>query len=511
LALDSEDRPRIAYRNWLNGDLKYTARDGGATYNDKLVTELTARLRDYESVAIDVGSFAPQDVFRPIAVPRARRAGWAQLRKATTGNVGAVAVATRGDAFRIEIIPSGDHGPAIAAALEAHRSDVLAALDHPLLTRTHTHTQFREVAEHRRAERVRGEQAWKRAVIEYRDGLATLSTQRLVAEEDRGAVERYQTWRRQRERAAATIVTSLINDATVAEADLVTIGGDYLLRLHQRGYRAFFEGDWHCERNGERRRYRFQSGAAHLGDMLLGRYGYEMDRAEKHATLRVGDDGMELQVRVSDDRIAISDAPPAGMDELSCTRIGEAPEEPAIEDEIVLQPEVPKPMLGADHTFDDLRAVGLRVDPIGDGQTLVCAANNCVCFSPLACDEERCNRFEDNVQVLRNARAGVEPDGSKSCDRAHVGRCGDLRYFGVTRFAGDAYPFELRWFDSSGAMVAERSFSDYPAYCNRSARFWWHGRIPYCPTTQRDELLCGEGLHGDAPPMIDLMELLGSP
>jgi len=94
------------------------------------------------------------------------------------------------------------------------------------------------------------------------------------------------------------------------------------------------------------------------------------------------------------------------------------------------------------------------------------------------------------------------------CERAEVGRCGDHRYF---YFQGDIHRYEMRWFDASGTLVAQRNRTDYAQYCNHTASSRWMGRVPRCEALEREELICGEAAGPLLTPVEDLRDLTRDP
>lgn len=171
---------------------------------------------------------------------------------------------------------------------------------------------------------------------------------------------------------------------------------------------------------------------------------------------------------------------------------------------------VPAPSDGF-YTEAELRDLGLNVVPLGAGRSLLCGGAGeepCVCLEPLPCEAAGdCVTFEENVRALRDALAHPPEGRAVNCRRGETGRCGDLRYLD---FDGDIERHEMRWFDASGRLVAQRSWTDYPAYCDGKSRVLFQGRVPKCASAARDELICGEAATSVRSPVDDLRARAGA-
>ena len=129
-------------------------------------------------------------------------------------------------------------------------------------------------------------------------------------------------------------------------------------------------------------------------------------------------------------------------------------------------------------------------------------AERCICRSELPCTEaDPCIDFERNLEVFREALGAA--GGGVHCERAETGHCGSFHYF---YFRGGIYRDEMRWFDASGALVAQRNLTDYNAYCNGTAAARWMGYVPRCAKVERDELICGEASVELPTPLGDLRD-----
>jgi hypothetical protein len=154
----------------------------------------------------------------------------------------------------------------------------------------------------------------------------------------------------------------------------------------------------------------------------------------------------------------------------------------------------------------ELVALGATVTPVSEGKRLVCGAGarNCVCLEPLPCEAAGdCISFEDNVAAFRAALAKGQGGRRVECERADVGGCGGFRYL---RFEGDIERREVRWFDRSGKLVGQRNRADHQAYCGGRARLRFQGRIPRCPSTTRQEVLCGKAEQPLASPLDEVLQ-----
>jgi hypothetical protein len=136
-----------------------------------------------------------------------------------------------------------------------------------------------------------------------------------------------------------------------------------------------------------------------------------------------------------------------------------------------------------------------------------------LCFEPLACETSGdCTTFDEDVAIFERALKPGQ-DRAVSCRRAEIGRAGDFRYFYLER---DIDRFEMRWFDASGRLVAQRSVPDPEdplsgdfngEYC---ASRRWMGRIPAADATKRERLICGQARTTLLPPLEDLRSMLRS-
>ncbi len=184
---------------------------------------------------------------------------------------------------------------------------------------------------------------------------------------------------------------------------------------------------------------------------------------------------------------------------------GDPPEPPFA----VPTPETPAPVSGAFYSLEDLRRLGITIKALDARRTLLCGIDEgtCVCLEPLDCDgAEACPRKDENIALFERALAGKNPGRTVSCEVAETGHCGELSYFD---FRGDIYRHELRWFDTAGRLVAQRNWTDYPAYCDRRANARWLGTIPQCSNVARDRVLCGKPVRAPAAPVDDLLRTLG--
>jgi hypothetical protein len=185
---------------------------------------------------------------------------------------------------------------------------------------------------------------------------------------------------------------------------------------------------------------------------------------------------------------------------------GEPPESPYTAPARKLQP----PASGDFYSLSDLEALGVEVKALDAQRTLLCgggAQGRCVCLESLECDRAHgCLSFDENIAAFERALAGKNPGRTVFCEVAEVGRCGDFSYFD---FRGDIHRHEMRWFNRSGRLIAQRNWTDYPAYCDGRSNARWLGTIPYCSPISRDRILCGAPSRDKQPPIDDLMESLG--
>ncbi len=153
----------------------------------------------------------------------------------------------------------------------------------------------------------------------------------------------------------------------------------------------------------------------------------------------------------------------------------------------------PEPEVSDYYSLDELRDTGLLTVDLEDEQVLLCGGadeSSCVCMEPLPCRESGdCVSFDANIEAFRNAVKGGQGDRTVDCSRGETGRCEKFRYF---YFEGDNHRFEMRWFDASGHLVAQRNWTDYREFCGGRTRARVMGRIPRCDTLEREEIICGE-------------------
>lgn len=173
-------------------------------------------------------------------------------------------------------------------------------------------------------------------------------------------------------------------------------------------------------------------------------------------------------------------------------------------------PVSPPPPADGFYSEAELRDLGVTVTAVEGGRSLVCGGEDlgtCVCLEPLPCAAAGdCATFDENVRAFRDALAHPAEGRAVHCRRAETGRCGDLRYFD---FDGDIERHEIRWFDASGRLVAQRNWTDYPAYCGGKSRVMFQGRVPKCASAARDELICGEAAASVPTPVDDLLRRAG--
>jgi hypothetical protein len=155
----------------------------------------------------------------------------------------------------------------------------------------------------------------------------------------------------------------------------------------------------------------------------------------------------------------------------------------------------------------ELTALGVRVVALEGGSRLVCGGpaedTGCVCLEPLPCEASGdCVTFDASVRAFREAVTAGQEGRKVQCNRAEIGRCGPFRFFD---FEGDIERHEIRWFDETGRLVAQRNWTDYPAYCGGKARVGFHGRVPRCASPSREETICGEPSLGVRTPVEDLL------
>ncbi len=141
----------------------------------------------------------------------------------------------------------------------------------------------------------------------------------------------------------------------------------------------------------------------------------------------------------------------------------------------------------------ELNDLDFRTIKLNKQQSLLCSNNSdldCVCLEPLPCtDTGNCISLKENVNAFRTALNTKQEDRTIQCDRGEVGRCDDFQYF---LFNGDMHRRELRWFNHSGELVAQRNSTDYKAYCEGKARTRFMGKIPKCTSSVQKELICGK-------------------
>lgn len=167
---------------------------------------------------------------------------------------------------------------------------------------------------------------------------------------------------------------------------------------------------------------------------------------------------------------------------------------------------------GPYYVREQLKELGLREVKIDAENVLLCGGTDesaCVCLEELPCAAAgTCANYEQNLAILREALAKPVDGRTVSCERAETGRCDGFRYLD---FSGDIDRHEMRWFDASGALVGQRNWTDYPAYCGGRSRTRFQGRVPRCAAAARDELICGEAGGTVFTPADDLARRAGVP
>ena len=152
------------------------------------------------------------------------------------------------------------------------------------------------------------------------------------------------------------------------------------------------------------------------------------------------------------------------------------------------------------YRFEELATLGLNATRLDTGETLLCGGQ-CVCMKPLDCSDGSCISYSENIAAFRAALKAPGPGRTVSCRRAETGRCGEFRYFD---FEGDLHRRELRWFNETGAMVAQRNVADYDAYCEGQAQTLFVGSVPRCEVLNDRERICGQG---ERPALTALQDL----
>ena len=162
------------------------------------------------------------------------------------------------------------------------------------------------------------------------------------------------------------------------------------------------------------------------------------------------------------------------------------------------------------YSREQLSEMGLREVKVDAQNVLLCGGTDesaCVCLEALPCAADgTCTTFDQNLALLRQALAKPGDGRTVSCQRAETGRCEGFRYLD---FSGDIDRHEMRWFDASGALVAQRNWADYPAYCGGRTRTRFQGRVPRCASPAREELVCGEAGGTVVTPVDDLTRRAG--
>ncbi len=165
---------------------------------------------------------------------------------------------------------------------------------------------------------------------------------------------------------------------------------------------------------------------------------------------------------------------------------------------------------GGYYSREQLKELGLREVKVDAENVLLCGGTDesaCVCLEELPCAAAgSCTNYDQNLAILREALAKPADGRSVSCERAETGRCDGFRYLD---FSGDIDRHEMRWFDASGALVGQRNWTDYPAYCGGRARARFQGRVPRCTSPARQELICGEAGETVLAPAEDLTRRAG--
>ena len=160
------------------------------------------------------------------------------------------------------------------------------------------------------------------------------------------------------------------------------------------------------------------------------------------------------------------------------------------------------------YSQSEIHSLGFRIVKLDDQRSLLCSNvsdQDCVCLESLPCIETgNCIGLKQNVDAFRNALNQKQEGWSVDCRRSEVGRCGNFQYF---LFDGDINRRELRWFDQSGHLVAQRNSTDHNEYCDGKARTRFMGKIPKCETTVREELVCGKAETNLANAIEDLRRL----
>jgi len=131
------------------------------------------------------------------------------------------------------------------------------------------------------------------------------------------------------------------------------------------------------------------------------------------------------------------------------------------------------------YTIDELSRSG-SWSSRDDARAMVCRrmpSSACASSRSRAPSRASCPSFEEKREDLSSRASGANGDRTVHCQRAEVGHCGKLRYF---YFKGDTDRDEMRWFDETGALLARRNATDYPAYCEGWSESHWEGKVPKC-------------------------------
>lgn len=165
------------------------------------------------------------------------------------------------------------------------------------------------------------------------------------------------------------------------------------------------------------------------------------------------------------------------------------------------------PAASAFYSLEDLATLGLNAKRLGSGDILLCGAQ-CVCLKPLDCSGGDCVSYDENIATFRAALKAPGRKRSVSCRHAEAGRCGKFRYF---NFEGDSHRRELRWFDETGAMVAQRNVADYDAYCENQTSTLFVGSVPRCDEVANRDAICGRDERGALTALEDLQRFTAAP
>jgi hypothetical protein len=194
----------------------------------------------------------------------------------------------------------------------------------------------------------RARRAWRLMSVAHKRDHVTLTTNRTPTDDEARAMKQYEAWILPKRKAAGHLVDTLLEAKPPERADLITLGGEGLVASVAKGYRPYFEGEWHCIGSNKRER-----DLSIKTDQYTHQLAY--DSYNEPTEVRIGTDANAETLRVHRNRSGMWIRDRQGV-ELGCRRTDGAGAD-ELESPGDVRFELPKPLEGSYYTPTDPRAL----------------------------------------------------------------------------------------------------------------------------------------------------------